>query len=412
MNMTHSVPLIVMFATAILLSRAYLATRAYDPMIGRLSRMLGRRCDRLLLGFIAFVAAISALLPNVVTAMAVAPLLPLFVARFAYPDAATERLVATAFTAGAMWAANIGGMASMIGSPANALLLVYLKAANIPGADRLNFFTWLIFGLPVAAVLCLFAWGVLRIGLHRALAAATPNGQAAEAAPAGGRETIDAASRAVYRLTIAYLLFWCAEGIVQILLPAPLKPWLIAASVGFGLWFVWALMGRKRETGQPLLRWRDATSRPPLRGMLLIGVTVAVSLTAVKLLHMDKSIATLAGMARDENLAPILILLVMLLITVFATEFISNTVVALTFFPIVQATAVTLGYSPLPMLIVVSLASTMPFMSPIGSPSNALLIGEARGIRLRTIFRLGFILDIAGAVVLALFGAYVLRAVL
>ncbi|MGQ3029615.1 MAG: SLC13 family permease, partial [Ferrovibrionaceae bacterium] len=131
------VPLALLFATALALSRAAVAVDGAPLLLGHVSRLAGDSPRRLLLGLLALTAAISALLPNAVTVLVMLPLLPRFVARFDVPPD-HERLFATAAAAAVMWAANIGGMATIIGSAANAILVVYLRATAVPGVERLN----------------------------------------------------------------------------------------------------------------------------------------------------------------------------------------------------------------------------------------------------------------------------------
>jgi Na+/H+ antiporter NhaD/arsenite permease-like protein len=58
-------------------------------------------------------------------------MIPVLVDRFTYPDDRTRRRVTTGFAAATVWGATIGGMGSIVGSPANALLLVHVRAAEI-----------------------------------------------------------------------------------------------------------------------------------------------------------------------------------------------------------------------------------------------------------------------------------------
>jgi sodium-dependent dicarboxylate transporter 2/3/5 len=95
-------------------------------------------------------------------------------------------------------------------------------------------------------------------------------------------------------------------------------------------------------------------------------------------------------------------MLALILAVGLLTEIMSNTVVALVFFPVVHGAAAALALEPVAALAAVSLMSTVPFMSPTGAPSNAVVLGETRGVDYLLIVRLGLGLELFTAFALTI----------
>ena len=93
---------------------------------------------------------------------------------------------------------------------------------------------------------------------------------------------------------------------------------------------------------------------------------------------------------------------------VFISEFISNTATAVTFFVLALPLAQVLNVSPLPFLLGISLVSTIPSMSPVASPVNAMAFGGLPKVQLKKMVFVGFFIDILGAFLIAFFSTFVI----
>jgi di/tricarboxylate transporter len=63
------------------------------------------------------------------------------------------------------------------------------------------------------------------------------------------------------------------------------------------------------------------------------------------------------------------------LLTVAASQFMPNVVVVVLISPIAITTAFDMSLSPYPLVMVVAVAASVPFLSPISHPANALIMG-------------------------------------
>jgi sodium-dependent dicarboxylate transporter 2/3/5 len=154
------------------------------------------------------------------------------------------------------------------------------------------------------------------------------------------------------------------------------------------------------DSRQVLLTLADCYNELPTRGFLFVGI--AVVLAAV--LYAFKIHEFFAGWASGlipTGIPVYALFLSIALATSFATEVLSNTAVQLSFFVIALPLAQTLGLSALEMLIIITLACTSAFMSPIATGVNGLAFGGVKGVSFSKMLVVGFFLNIAGALLIS-----------
>lgn len=257
-------------------------------------------------------------------------------------------------------AANLGGMATPIGSPPNAIAVAAL-------ADRhpLGLLGWMAFGLPCMVILLLVGFGLLT--LRYGLRAGQDLIQVTPAAPIAG-----ARAWLVMGVFAAMVLGWFAE------------PWLgvpPAVVAGLGVTVVFA-------TG--LLRGPDL-ARIDWSTLALIAGGLALG----RLLQESGCVAAAAGTVDWPALPPPLRLALLVLIAAFMSSVMSNTATATMLIPLAQA------IDPLPsapVLVALGCALGMPF--PISTPPNALVY--ARGLRTGDLLLPGAVFIALGALLAAL----------
>lgn len=133
-------------------------------------RAIGMAPHRLILGFMVATAGISMWVSNTATAMMLLPI-GLAVASQAGLDAGPrDKREAFTFRTILMlaiaYAASIGGMATLIGTPPNLIFAGQVKRL-FPELGDVGFMQWMLFALPLAAVYLTLAWLLLAYGLMR-----------------------------------------------------------------------------------------------------------------------------------------------------------------------------------------------------------------------------------------------------
>lgn len=343
---------------------------------------------RLLLAFMIAAALLSMLISNTSTALIMMPmaLAVLEGGTSAAPDADGESCegIDGALPMGIAFAASIGGLGTIIGSPTNAISVGLLD--QIAGV-RISFLQWSLYGVPLVLLsVPLAAFIIARV-------------QQVERHPfdvARAREAIASRSgwsSAEQRLAVLVALTFA--GWVSQPLVAPLFPpgaWsdgTIATIAALALFLL------PDGTGRTLLVWDEAKAAPWSviflfgGGLALAGGMQASGLTA----WLGEALLPLA----DWPL--VLVALAVTALVVLVTEFASNVATATAIVPVVAALVVALAADPVLLALPAALAASWGFMLPAGTGPNAIAWGTGR-IRIGRMVTAGALLDVAGVFLL------------
>ena len=157
---TWGSPLIWLFFGGFILAAAAKKTQLDRWMAVFALSKFGNRPAIVLLGVMGATAVLSMFLSNTATAMMMVAILgpilsPPGEASGGASGGATG-INARAMLLGVAMAANIGGMGTVIGTPPNAIAVGALAEVG-----TIDFFRWMVFGVPPAALLLALAWGYL-----------------------------------------------------------------------------------------------------------------------------------------------------------------------------------------------------------------------------------------------------------
>src|SRR6056297_3054957 len=145
-------PIIILFLGGFVLADASVKYDFDKNLTRILLAPFGNRTSTIMLGLMAFTAVLSAFMSNTATtAMMITVIIPI-IAKMESGDPARIGVALSV-----PFAANIGGIATPIGTPPNA---VVIAALNQQGLD-VAFSSWIFYAAPLAIVMLLFAWRVL-----------------------------------------------------------------------------------------------------------------------------------------------------------------------------------------------------------------------------------------------------------
>jgi solute carrier family 13 (sodium-dependent dicarboxylate transporter), member 2/3/5 len=308
---------------------------------------------------------------------------------------------------GVAFAASIGGMATLIGTPPN---LILAGAARELIGIELDFFSFLRYGLPVAVILLPTCWALLVLVLHRERLTLDEAslGTLHDRRHALGR--LQGGERAVLLLFGSVALAWFFRepkviGALSISGLTTFFPSLTDAGIAVtGAILLFLLPGRTTDrVKRPLLTWREAREIP-WDVLLLFGG--GLSLAAA----MESSgLASRIGvwMSGLNGLPLPIVLIGVAVATVLVSELASNAATASMGMPIAVSLASALGQPPLMMMMVIGLAASVGFALPMATPPNAIVFGSGE-VTVKDMARAGLLLDVVGilvvvAVVLAVF---------
>jgi sodium-dependent dicarboxylate transporter 2/3/5 len=372
-------PIMFLFIGGAFLALAIERTGLHRRLALAILSRAGRSNGQLLLAVMTATAILSTMISNTSTALIMMPMALAMLASGGVEQGETNG-IAGALPMGIAFAASIGGLGTMVGSPTNAISAGLLEKTL---GVQIGFAEWSLYGMPlVILAIPLAAWIIARVQRL----------DADRFDPAAARRAIEQASewsvaeRRLVPVVALTVLVWLAQPLLEPLLPeGGLTDGTIAAIAGLILFVL------PDGTGRPMLVWREA-NRAPWDVVLLFGGGLALAMGM-----------TASGLAEwmGERLLPLqsvplpLVALILVGFVVLVTEFASNVAAASGIMPIVAALVAALGADPILLALPAALAASWGFMLPSGTGPNA--IAWATGhIAMPRVLKAGFLLDIAG----------------
>jgi sodium-dependent dicarboxylate transporter 2/3/5 len=288
--------------------------------------------------------------------------------------------ISGALPMGIAFAASIGGLGTIVGSPTNAISVGLLD--QIAGV-RISFAQWSLYGVPLVLLgVPLAAWIIARVQRVHAHPFDLASARAAIATQAGWSAP---------ELRLALLVALTFAGWVSQPLLAPLLPagsWTdgtIAVIAALALFLI------PDGTGRSLLVWDEAQAAPwSVIFMFGGGLALAGGMQASGLTDwLGQALLPL------ESWPLILVALAVTALVVVVTEFASNVATATGIVPVVAALVVALGADPVLLALPAALAASWGFMLPAGTGPNAIAWSTGR-IAIGRMVAAGALLDVAG----------------
>ncbi|GAB3529903.1 SLC13 family permease [Photobacterium alginatilyticum] len=306
-------------------------------------------------------AALSMWISNTATT---AMMLPLVLGVLNKVNAKSERGTYVFVLLGIAYCASIGGIATVVGSPPNAI-----AAAEV----GLSFTEWMAFGLPVSMILLPITVGMLYFMLKPNLKHTFELDHKPVEWDNGKLITL-----AIFGLTV---LMWIFSKPINAFLGGFSKfDTLVALSAI-------VLLGISR-----VVQWKDIEKSTDWGVLLLFGGGICLSNvlkatgTSVFLAH------SLSGFLEQAGL--FFTILVVAGFVVFLTEFASNTASAALLVPVFATVAEALGVSPVILSALIAIAASCAFMLPVATPPNAIVFGSGH-IKQSEMMKAGIYLNIA-----------------
>lgn len=297
------------------------------------------------------------------------------------PAAQDRSAFAVALLLAVAYGTSIGGVATLIGTPPNAILAGFLSEEY---GVRIGFARWLLLGLPLTLILLPVTWFLLTRVVFRVDATGPGLSDAALAGLRSSLGRLRTAERRVAWVFTATALAWMTRP-----LAAPWLPELSDAGIAIGAAVLLFLIPAGGSDRGELLNWEWAR-RIPWDILVLFGGGLSLASAMTR-----SGLAEWIGVGLSGAAAlPLLFLLVVVAgAVVFLTEVTSNTATAAAFVPIVAGLALVLGEDPFLLAAVAALASSCAFMLPVATPPNAIVFGSG-AIRIQEMARAGFVLNL------------------
>lgn len=346
----------------------------------KIIRAVGTSPRRLILGFMCATAFVSMWISNTASAMMMMPMAVAIITTLTGSDttgtpAEDIRKFRICLVLGVAYAATIGGVGTLIGTPANGIFVAQAKTL-FPDAPPIDFFMWIKFGVPFVCIFIVLAWlwltevsfrGIPKNieGAHRIIEEKYL--ELGRISP-GERWTL-----LVFCLTALAWIFENTKNIGGIIIPGldMLIPGISDGMIAIGGALLLFILPVDKEKGEFTMDWETAV-RIPWGIILIFGGGLCLSVAFLKSGFADMFVHMMGGLA---GLPVILIFVVLGIAFLLLGELISNTANAAIMVPLMAVLGVALGINPLMLMLLASLIAALGFMLPVATPPNTIAYG-------------------------------------
>ncbi|HEA30735.1 MAG TPA: SLC13/DASS family transporter [Leeuwenhoekiella sp.] len=366
--------------------------------------LIGTSVNRILLGFMVATAFLSMWISNTATTVMMLPIGMAIVTQLKDNPASKgdEHLT---FGKGLMlaiaYAASIGGMATLIGTPPNLILAGVLEESY---GVEISFLQWMKFGLPIAILLLFICWLYLTRfafakGRDLAMPKKFPGGKAEIKRLIATLGKMGREERIVLAVFAATAFCW----MFRAYLLQPLFPEIDDTIIAVSFALILFLIPSKKDKKGMLLNWEEAVKLP--WGILLLyggGLALASAFS-------ETGLAEWIGMQLTsiEHVGLLLLLLIIIASVNFLTEITSNLATTAMLLPVIVPVALIFDAHPYILMAGVTVAASCAFMLPVATPPNAIVFGSGY-LRIPDMVKTGVWMNIISILLLTVITYYFL----
>ncbi|TNE62308.1 MAG: DASS family sodium-coupled anion symporter [Bacteroidetes bacterium] len=385
-------PIIFLFLAGFLFGRTIERWNLHTRIALNMVLWLGSNPARIVLGFMLATGFISMWISNTATAVMMTPV-AVAVSGGDWADGGQgQQNFRKALMLGVAYACSIGGVATIVGTPTNAIFLGFVQQEL---QEEVSFWKWFIFAFPFALLLLLICW-VLLVRMfppeqdhHEADYRKKMRDELEALGP------LSAPERRLMWLFGTVILGWLTGSLFWYKwLPNSNDTVVITA----GALLLFLVPAGNAHRGRPLLDWENAL-RIQWGVLLFFGGGLALAKgfdTSGLALWMGNQMINLS------TLPPLVILFTVLIVVTLLSEIASNIATASMMMPVLAALAMAVGADPFGMLLSAALAASFGFGLPVATAPNTIVFGSGY-LSTRDMARAGFLLDLLAVSLLLLF---------
>ena len=385
--------LIFLFMGGFLIAVTIEKWQLHKRMALRTILLVGVSANQIILGFMLATAFLSAWISNTATAMM---MVTIGMAVIKQAQKQTTKLnknsaFATALMLGIAYSASIGGIATLIGTPPNAILAGVIESSF---GYSISFAQWMSFGVPLSLIMLLLCWFYLTHIAFQAEFNELPGGKQNIQQQLDKLGPMSSVEKKVLAVFILVAAGWLIRGLFDIQALESVKDSSIAIAGALLLFMIPANFTK----GEYLLDWHTAKNIP-WDIMILFGGGFALA-NGFASSGLTEWIANQLIALQGMDL--IIIVFMIVLLVIFLTEITSNTATASLLLPVMGAFAIAIEVHPLSLMVAVALSASFAFMLPVATPPNAIVF-SSRQVSMPQMARAGIWLNIIGSILITLF---------
>ena len=386
-------PLIFLFLGGFLISIAMERWGLHKRIALRTMLYAGSKPSLQILAMMLVTAFLSMWMSNTATAVMMLPI-ALSITHLVQKSNPENNGFGKALLLSIAYGASIGGIATLIGTPPNALMAAYLSDSY---QIEIGFAQWMMVGVPLSLAMLIICWLWLTKFAYKVdkqvKSAEKVNTKSLFSTQLKGLGMMQRAEKGVLWVFVFAAICWIFRPLIADFTGLKISDTGIAIAAALLLFVLPANKG----SDERILDWQSAAGVP--WGVLLLfggGLTLAAQIKSSGLAEY------IAHMIEGASAIPLVlsVLAIATLIT-FLTEITSNTATAAGFLPLLGPVAESVTGTPLVWVIPAAIACSCAFMMPVATPPNAIVFGSGQ-IQIRDMIKAGFVLNLIAIVLITL----------
>ncbi len=392
-------PIIFLFFGGFVLALALEKVNLHRRIALTIIKLTGTTPNKVILGFMIATGFMSMWISNTASTVVMLPI-AISVIKLLVDDedgfTKGDQNFALSIMLGIAFAANAGGIATVIGTPPNSVLIGLLESQY---QIEISFLTWMSFGLPFSIIMLTAVYFVLVYWMfpcRNIKFSSSANLIDLELEKLGRISKKEKRVLSIFAFTV---LLWVTRTLINRFFPGLNLSDTAISLIGAVLLFALPLDFKKNNF---ILDWKDTEKLA--WGILLLfggGLALAKAMDASGVVSLITD--TIAKGAFNATLTVSLLIVLML----FMTELMSNVALVAVLAPVVAGIAIGLNIPLLNLLIPVTMASSCAFMLPMATPPNAIVFASGY-VKVSQMVRAGIILNLFAVVLLILYYLYVI----
>ena len=392
-------PIIFLFFGGFVLALALEKVKLHKRIALNIIKFTGTTPNKVVLGFMIATAFMSMWISNTASTVVMLPI-AISVIKLLIDDSdgftKGDKNFALSIMLGIAFAANAGGIATVIGTPPNSVLIGLLENQyNI----QISYLTWMSFGLPFSIIMVVAVYFVLvkwMFPCKDILFTASANLISEEVKKLGKVSKEEKRVLIIFAITV---FLWITRTIVNTLFPGLKLSDTVISLIGAVSLFAIPMNLKK---GNFILQWKDTEKLA--WGILILfggGLALAKGMASSGLVAL---ITDTIAAGNFNVLATVALLIVLML---FMTELMSNVALVAVLAPVVAGIAIGLNIPILNLLIPVTMASSCAFMLPMATPPNAIVFASGY-VKVNEMVKAGIVLNAIAVGLLILYYQFVI----
>ncbi|MBT8183030.1 MAG: DASS family sodium-coupled anion symporter [Eudoraea sp.] len=392
-------PIIFLFFGGFVLALALEKVKLHKRIALNIIKITGTTPNKVVLGFMIATASLSMWISNTASTVVMLPI-AMSVIDLLINDkdgyTKNDQNFGLSVMLGIAFSANAGGIATVIGTPPNSVMIGLLENEyNI----EISFLKWMTLGLPFSIILLIIAYLVLVKWMfpNRQLkfnaSRDVINSELKKLGPISGKEKM---VLVIFGITV---FLWIFRTLINKIFPGlGLSDTIISMLAAISLFSV----PYNIRKGDFIIKWND-TQKLAWGILILFGGGLALA----KGMSVSGIVAIVSNAIATSEITILFTASLLILLMLFMTELMSNVALVAVLAPVVAGIAIGLEIPIVYLLIPVTIASSCAFMLPMATPPNAIVFASGY-IKVHQMAKVGIILNLISVLLLILVFQYII----